>query len=159
MSVHRIHLKGPWEFEWLGPDSLSPSAGPARSPGPEDQLGAQHLAGKHRVHMPATWQSLFGDAPGRARFRRRFNQPTNLDADERVDIVFDGVSGAAEISLNGHSLGTVAGAAFSARFETTALLESANVLLVELAFTPADHPEQPGGLWAPVALEIRSGQE
>jgi hypothetical protein len=158
MSVHRIQLKGPWEFEWLAADERSPSAGPARSSGPEDELGARHLAGEHRVHMPATWQSLFGDAAGRARFRRRFNRPTNLDADERVFLVFDGISGAAEISLNGHGLGAVTGAAFSAEFEATPLLEPANVLLVELVFNPADHPEQPGGLWAPVALEIRGGQ-
>jgi hypothetical protein len=105
--------------------------------------------------MPATWRSLFGDAAGTARFRRSFNRPTNLGADEQVYLILDGIGGRADISLNGNHLAVVVETMFSAEFEVTRLLEPSNVLLIELAFDPAEHPDRPGGLWAPVALEIR----
>ncbi|HUG94317.1 MAG TPA: hypothetical protein VML55_26035 [Planctomycetaceae bacterium] len=140
MNVHRIHLKGPWEIEWLGPE----------------QPADERAAGPRRVHMPAPWEALFGDAAGTARFRRRFNRPTNLDPQERVFIVFDGIGGQANVSLNARCVGTVAEAAPAAEFDVTAVLESRNVLIVDVAFNPAERPQQPGGLWAAVALEIRS---
>ena len=147
MHVHRIHLKGPWEVEWLGPAESPPAA--ATSSG----IAAANR--ENRARMPAAWQSLFGDAAGIARFRRRFNRPTNLDADERVFLVFDGLAGRASLSLNGDALGSVEAAACPAEFDVTPRLAARNTLTVEVVFDPAHHPGRPGGLWAPVALEIR----
>lgn len=138
MPTHRIHLKGPWQYEWLG-------AGDAHLPFPRSG----------RVTMPADWQSLFGERSGTARFTRRFHRPTNLEPHERVLLAFDGVGGAARIALNGRSLGVIDAPARSARFVVTEFLSLNNELAVELRFDP-DRCGQPGGLWGPVAIEIAS---
>jgi hypothetical protein len=105
--------------------------------------------------MPATWQSLFGDAAGTARFRRRFNRPTNLDPDERVFLVFGGLAGWVRVSLNGAELGSLSAGHDPAEFDVTPRLAPRNTLDVEVTFDPAAVAGRPGGLWAPVALEIR----
>jgi hypothetical protein len=161
--LHRIHLKGPWHYEWLGGVQPPVPGLPAvpvggtpvtRSSG-RDPARPRRLPGEHRVHMPTTWQSLFGDTAGTARFRRRFHRPTNLDPDERVFLVFDGIGGRAEIRLNGRQFSSIDAAACPAGFDVTALLAPRNELTVDVVFDPDKVPGQPGGLWAPVALEIR----
>lgn len=142
MLPHRMHLKGPWQYEWLGPsDALPPDVEPAG-----------------RLKMPAEWRTSFGSAAGTARFRRRFNRPTNLDADERVFVVLDGVGGTGEARLDDRRLGTVDGAQGSAAFDVTDLLKPANELVVELEFDPAVDESVRGGLWGPVAIEIRRAE-
>ena len=132
MPTHRMHLKGPWEVRRLDRDE------PAS-----------------RILMPASWQTLFGDEPGRAEFRRKFNLPTNLEAHEHVWIVFDGIRGEVAVSLNGQRLGQIADSVATAEFEITRHLRLNNELIVELSFGGADLVSEPGGLWGPVALEIR----
>jgi len=132
--MHRINLKGPWGFqplEGLSSDSL-PEAG--------------------TVKFPAAWQSFLGDFRGRTRFSRTFNCPTNLDAHERVNLLLDGVSGQARITLNGKLVGAIDNPAPPARFDITQFLERHNQLQIEVQWEGA--ADQPGGLWAPVALEI-----
>lgn len=128
-----MFLKGPWEVRRL--DREEPS---------------------RRVTLPASWQAIFGDEAGRAEFRRKFNQPTNLESHEHVWIVFQGVRGAAWVDLNGQRLGGIDIAEETAEFEITPHLTLHNELIVQLTFRVGSPPEQPGGLWGPVALEIRS---
>ena len=133
MPVHRMFLKGPWEVRWLDCDE------PPR-----------------RVILPAIWQTIFGDQTGQAEFRRKFNQPTNLQAHEHVWIVFQGVSGAGQVGINGQWLGGIDRDGTTAEFEITLHLAMHNELVVQLTFDVGGPPDQLGGLWGPVALEIRS---
>lgn len=133
-----MHLKGPWEFEWVS--------------GPAEKAGSTG-----RVTMPADWRSMFGDASGTVRFRRRFHRPTNLEEHERVFIVFDGLGGTASVAVNGQQLGTVHSPQHSAEFEITRRLEPSNILTVEVEFDAAVRRDDRGGLWGPVALEVRCG--
>ena len=134
MPVHRMFLKGPWEVRRLDRDE------PAR-----------------RVMMPASWQTIFeGSSCGRAEFRRKFNQPTNLEAHEHVWIVFQGVRGAVGVDINGQRVGVIEIGDDTAEFEITPHLALRNELVVQLTFWVGSPPDQPGGLWGPVALEIRS---
>lgn len=132
MTAHRMHLKGPWEVRRLDREEAS-----------------------RRVVMPTDWRALFGDQSTRAEFRRKFNQPTNLEAHEHVWIVLEGIRGDATVRLNGHLLGTISHETTQAGFEITSFLRLHNELVVELSFAPDQHPEQLGGLFGPVVLEIR----
>lgn len=136
MSVHRMFLKGPWEVQRLDRDELS-----------------------RRVTLPASWQAIFGDEAGRAEFRRKFNQPTNLESHEHVWIVFQGVRGAGWVDFNGQRLGGIDIADETAEFEITPHLALHNELIVQLRFEDDDSLDQSGGLWGPVALEVRSEDE
>lgn len=150
--AHRMHLKGPWHYEWLG--------NPFRPTGKKNSTQSPRevpLTG--RVKLPASWQELFGAVSGRTRFRRRFHCPTNLDSHEHVFVVFDGIGGTAEISVNGNQLGTVADGPQREGFDITDLLQPANELFVEITFDAESSTDRPGGLWAPVALEIRSQRD
>lgn len=140
---YRIHLKGPWSFEWLSEPLNTPLA------------NSQNLLAGARVRMPCDWQSIFGSAAGRVRFSRRFHRPTNLTADDRVKISFDGVGGAATVSMNDHPLGGVQNNTSTVSFDVTELLGPSNMLVVEVSFVPAEHTA-PGGLWGSVAVEIHS---
>jgi len=143
-----MHLKGPWQFEWI--DQSTPS-GPSHVEGENSPLLRQG-----RAKMPADWRSLFGEASGCVRFRRRFHCPTNLEPREQVFIVFDGVGGAARVALNENLLGTSTHDGTTAEFDITDLLEPANELVVDLEFDTSRAEATDGGLWGPVAIEIRS---
>jgi hypothetical protein len=136
MATHRMHLKGPWKFEWLTEHSESsvPKTG--------------------RVKMPVDWVTAFGMTTGSVRFRRRFHKPTNLDPDETVWIVLDGVGGAGPVSVNGTILGVVHSAEEPQKFDMTPLLQQASELIIELEFHPSAENSNLGGLFAPVAIEI-----
>ena len=94
-----------------------------------------------------TWNSLESG---------KFNQPTNLEAHEQVWVVFQDVRGIAWVDLNGQRLGGIAIGDDTAEFEITPHLALHNELVVEFTFWVGTPPDQPGGLWGPVALEIRS---
>jgi beta-galactosidase/beta-glucuronidase len=145
--IHRMHLKGPWGYEWLeGPHALHD---PPKSPSSEDSP----LLAESRVRMPSSWQSAFGDTYGCIRFSRRFQRPTNLDDNERVHVAFDGIGGRAEVSLNGQVIGRLSNTPETTSFDITAMLKVSNELSVELLFASDDSPS-PGGLHKPVAIEI-----
>ncbi len=129
-----MFLKGPWDVRRLDRDEEP-----------------------RRVTMPASWQLIFeGTSCDRAEFRRKFNQPTNLEPHEHVWIVFQGVSGAARVDINQQRLGEISVEEITAEFEITPHLSLHNELVVQLTFWIGSPPDQPGGLWGPVALEIRS---
>ncbi len=144
MSYHRIHLRGPWEFDWLG-------ASPLPTPLPGSQIAGLMLDAR-RIRMPAEWRLVFGPVAGEARFTRRFQWPTEIEEDERAAMVFLGFGGRGAATLNDVPLGLLAGGAAS--FDITGRFRSSNLLVVELEFDPAEN-DSPGGLWAPVAIEIR----
>ena len=139
MPAHRMHLKGPWEIEI-----------------PE---GGDLAAVPRRVKLPASWQELFGDFRGTLRFCRRFHKPTNLDEHERVWLVFDGLGGLARVYVNDQELGTVGPTTPTGEFDITPLLQFTNRLHVDVGFIEPAASTAPGGLWAPVALEIREIRE
>jgi hypothetical protein len=108
------------------------------------------------VRLPAPWQELFGSFRGRACFRRKFHPPSNITSTDRLTIVFDGVGGAGPVSLNGRQLGSIGPDAETARFDVTGLLRTNNELQIDLEFTGSADDPSPGGLFAPVALEIQT---
>jgi hypothetical protein len=100
--------------------------------------------------LPCRWGDggLRGFA-GKVRYQRRFGWPGRLDADEHVWLTFAGMESTAEVWLNGTHLGC-RDAAGPFEFEVTPLLQVRNQLTVEVT-APDDH----GGLWGEVALEVR----
>ena len=130
MTRHRIELRGPWEV-------ISPAG--------ED-------ADASRVPLPQSWKSLFGQTAGRAIFLRSFHRPTNLEARERVYLLFGGCGGRGSVFLNDVPLGELSSDA-GREFDVTDHLRQRNRLRVEIEFDPA-LSTSPGGISEAVALEI-----
>ena len=146
--IHRIHLKGPWDYEWFeGP------TGSATSAQDENLTMDYPLLKNFRVRMPSSVQETFGNMSGRVIFRRRFQRPTNLDSNERVHIAFDGIGGRADVAVNGKTLGSLSNNSETVSFDMTEVLEHSNELSVDLTIVWDDDVE-PGGLFQPVAVEI-----
>ena len=123
---HRIRLRGPWEVR---------PAEPGGTPG--------------RMTIPNTLRD--GGWPGfrgRVAFVRAFGKPTNLEAHERVWLVFEGVRGSATATLNGEPLGTITS---STRFDVTERLRDRNELLVEI-----DATDDSCGITGDVLIEIEA---
>jgi hypothetical protein len=127
MYPHRIRLRGPWEAEPLDPPAAS-----------------------RRVTMPARFSECGLGECRAVRFRRRFGRPRQIDAEERVWLIGEGLTGSGDFCLNGERLGSHAAAAGPFAFPITNLLAERNELSIYVA---ADGPD--GGLWGDVALEIR----
>lgn len=139
MKPHRIQLRGPWPFEWLSTTT-------------RPEMGA--VTG--RVKMPARWRDVFGDVPGRACFRRRFNKPTNLDPDETVFLILETLGFPVQVSLNGQSLGSPGNAGETLEFPVADRLQLHNELAVEVHCDAADDTGRL--LWQTAAIEIRRGR-
>lgn len=131
MATHRINLRGPWDYQFLG-----------------NQSGTEA--------MPREWRLLFGDRAGTATFRRKFHRPTNLDPHEQVLIVFTEVGGSGRVWINDQPVGDFTAHGELVEFEITKLLKPFNELSVEIAFDPGVDEQQQGGLFGVTALEIRS---
>lgn len=86
--VHRIRLRGPWEFVWSASED-----------------GTFHER-SGTLSFPATWHEVPGDRRGVVRFSRRFNRPTGIDHGERVWLEVS-VSRLSSVSLNEQPLGVV----------------------------------------------------
>lgn len=148
LPAHRIQLRGPWGFT---PISIAGNGDRTT----EQRRGDMPPAGIAR--LPASWQSVFGDFRGRVRFERKFHRPSNLEADESVWLVFEAVGGDGQATLNGQRLGTIYAGDEPQRFDITNVLRGDEQLLVELEFTNSSAEAMPGGLYAPVFLEIVHG--
>jgi hypothetical protein len=116
MYPHRIRLRGPWEYS--DPTGTLP-------PG--------------RLTMPAPLPYHVGPL----RLVRRFGAPGQLDSDERVWLVVEGLTAPAQLTLNGNDLD-------GAEQDVTALLRPRNELVITLAVAPSQGPP-----WHEVCLEIR----
>jgi Glycosyl hydrolases family 2, sugar binding domain len=143
MYPHRIRLRGPWDYEPLarrvsGPDGLV-------------ELVTYDLPPAARITMPARWSAAgLVHFAGRVRFTRHFGVPRRLDQDERVWLTFGGVTGFADVSLNGERVGSQTEGDGPFEFDITSLLQEINRLVVDVDSAMPD-----GGLWGEVALEIR----
>lgn len=146
---YRIHLRGPWQCEPLARCERNASGALIWTDAGLPAVSTNRL--------PAAWQDLFGAFRGRIRFRRRFHPPSNITAADRLYIAFDAVGGSGQVSVNGQSLGPVTSPTASSKFEVTNLLGLNNEIVVELEFTDDAAVSPPGGLFAPVALEIVNG--
>lgn len=133
MPTHRMHLKGPWQVQRSG-----------------------SLEGSRMVKLPATWQDSLGREAGEASFRRTFNRPTNLESHEHVWIVLHEIGMHARFRLNGIELGSTKPEDGLIEFELTEHLQLHNELVIVLCSGQPLSTDRPQGLWAPVALEIRS---
>ena len=108
------------------------------------------------VTMPQDWRALFGDVSGNVEFRRKFHRPTNLDSHERVFVVFTEIRGTGTVELNQTAVGQFSLTDPTVEIDVTNLLASFNLLSVQLEFDPGREPNVEGGLYGPVALDIRS---
>ncbi|MDA1015411.1 MAG: hypothetical protein O3A00_13290 [Planctomycetota bacterium] len=135
--MHRIRLIGPWEF------STSPVAN-------DSSAAAQPDPG--RVKTPVVWNALFGEWRGTARCLRRFNRPTNIDADTRIDVTVVDLLGSARVLLNEELLvDATRDATFS--INVTGKLKLHNRLVIELTLGP-DGNSAEQELWSLVAIDI-----
>jgi len=122
-------------------------------------LGLLGLLGGRRMSL------LGADFFGRVRYSRSFNCPTNLDPNERVWLVCEGVDGTADFTLNGTPIFALAGAERSGSCDITSQLRPQNQLTVDVTLLPAGHAEHKpraagraglgGGITGEVRLEIR----
>ena len=140
---HWIRLRGPWSVTWGDP--------------------TEHIAPPQRVTLPMSWGELFDGRHGTARFERRFQQPTNLDASERVVITLSEVRTDVSARLNDvklspltHPLGDPASVPFEdvLSFDVTPYLQPTNRLTLDLTVNSLPSTETPYGLWRPVLIEV-----
>lgn len=145
---HWIRLRGPWEVSWLEP--------------PLEESELRELP-QGRVHLPVDWQSLFGRRNGTARFTRRFQKPTNLDAEERVLITLCEPGCDVRLELNEIALApldALVGDPASSpcedavSFDITSLLAQTNRLQIDVTVGNQCDGGKPCGLWRPVMLEV-----
>jgi hypothetical protein len=102
--------------------------------------------------LPCRWsEGGLTDFAGRARYRRSFGIPRQLDDYERVWITFNAAKTTAEVWLNGQLLGRNKAADDPFEFEVTSLLQERNELIVEV-----ESDDVNGGLYGEVALEVRT---
>jgi hypothetical protein len=128
---------------------------------------ADDLPPATRATMPADWSETVGrDFLGVVRCRRTFQQPTNLEAHQRVWLVVEPPRSCGMVRLNGELLGCVRFSAPAGRFDATRLLDLKNTLEIDV-----EHPELddngmplddgcinvPGGLVGEARLEIEEG--
>jgi hypothetical protein len=137
---HWIRLRGPWEVCWIEEGTPQPTS---------------------RVKLPATWQELFGERAGTARFVRRFQAPARLDPDERVCITLLDAGGEIRCRVNGILVEPLAVPLGDPAcwpherclsFDVTDLLQPSNRLTLDVTVRDAAAPN--AGLHQPVLLEI-----
>jgi len=157
-TPHIIRLRAPWQLQALV------RYGPVGSGELQEQSADLPPAAKAEV--PGDWTQLLGaDFFGRVRYSRSFNCPTNLDPNERVWLVCEGVDGTADFTLNGTPIFALAGAERSGSCDITSQLRPQNQLTVDVTLLPAGHAEHKpraagraglgGGITGEVRLEIR----
>ncbi len=147
-SAYRFFLRGPWQSE--------PLARVEREESGTLVWSGSGLPAAGTIRLPASWQDVFGNFRGRVRFRRRFHPPTNVEIDDRMFVVLDGIGGEGIVWLNGRFLGKTAAKGSTTRLDVTGKLRANNELEIDLEYADFSDDSGPGGLFAPVALEIRS---
>ena len=139
---HWIRLRGPWKVVRLDPD------------------GAEGIP--ESIRLPSDWSLVCQEGGGVARFSRRFQRPTHLDADERVTVTMTNVNTDVKAALNGRSVAPLAvplgdpecwPAAACRSFDVSDVLEVTNMLSLELRLPSVDDSPRMG-LHEPVLLEI-----
>jgi len=126
---YRIRLRGPWEVR-------------------------PHVAGfpAGRMEVPGTLRAGgWAGYAGPATFFRRFGKPSNLGTTDRVRLAFAGVTGRAEIRLNGEAVGAIDG---SGAIDVTERLRERNELEVEV-----DAANDECGIVGNVVIEIAADSQ
>ena len=119
--VHRIRLRGPWQFEWIEcPSPASPRSG--------------------TLDFPMTRDQAFGTAAGTVRLTRAFGRPADPDPSEAVRL--EATSAYSGIAIfNGDRLGEFTPG--TVRFDVTGRLAFRNRLDLELRLEESAAPEAP----------------
>lgn len=136
-DVHRIRLRGPWEFAPLGAETAATLEIPAQG----------------RIHFPGSWQEL-NAAPGtRWLLRRRFSRPANLDSDERVRLVCERLAAEVLVRLNGQTLDDVHDDSDAGRmWDITTRLNLRNSLEIEIAAERLGGDVLPGEVYLEIGV-------
>ena len=152
--LHRIFLKGPWEYEVF------------RNSDYQASLNRSSLKRNPRIHMPATWfdvkkkvtelGKVDSPAVSDCRFARTFHRPTGLSTEEQVWLVVTGLTFHGEILLNGTLLGVISSEKPDGDFEITSLLRPRNQLELRIASVDISEYENDRTVWDTVSLEMRS---
>ena len=152
--LHRILLKGPWEYVG-GTDSVHSNA----------EKPARIAESRSRIHLPATWgeisEWLDTRSPGKTsqhpafEFARWFHQPTNLETGESVWLVINGLTGAVSIHLNDVHIRPAIAGEHAWESEITSLLKLRNHLVLRLEPHSPSDDRSAQMIWESVALEMR----
>ena len=78
--------------------------------------------------------------------------PTNLDSDERVDLVLEKLHDNSLVSINGKMLETIANNARPTRLTITKHLQKRNELQIDIPWTSSEPENQPTGFMREVRL-------
>ncbi|PHS02583.1 MAG: hypothetical protein COA78_20720 [Blastopirellula sp.] len=104
---HIIRLHGPWQF--------SPAS----------------TASETRVKLPGDWGTVCsGNVP--CTLTRFFNSPTGLEANEKVELVFENVPVEGSVTLNERPICSLSGQQADARAEITGQLKLRNEIKIEV---------------------------
>lgn len=95
---------------------------------PDPDYGLNNLAIPESLNKQDYW------------YRTEFKAPTGISG-RKLTLTFEGINYAAEVWLNGQSLGTIKGAFIRGVFDVTGVLKSDNVLAVKIS--PPPHPGIP----------------
>jgi hypothetical protein len=144
---HIICLHGPWQYEPVALTQLGPSGESIDLPG--------ELPPQGTLRIPSDWSATLGsEFRGRVRYKRRFGRPSNLDADEQIDLILHEISGLATITLNGSHLRETKIGELACRIDVTSLLLARNELEIEVNLPRGSHDIAVGGIVGEVQLVI-----
>lgn len=135
MSVYSIRLIGPWEFAPL--QSLDESDSLPDTPG--------------RVKAPVTWAELFGDWRGTAQCVRKFNSPTSIDEQTRIEVAVHQCCGRITAALNNEELMSQVEDGRTV-FDVSGKLRAYNALEIQL--TVEADTESKDVIWSLVTIDI-----
>ena len=105
--------------------------------------------------MPADWKATLGpDFRGRVLYQRRFGRPSNLGANQRIELILHKINGFAMIALNGRQLREIELGDPVCRCELTDLLLPRNDLRIEVNLPRGSEDRGAGGIVGEVQLAI-----
>jgi len=123
-TPHLIRLRGPWRYRLL--TGSKPTCEGITESASELPTGT--------VQLPSTWEEMPGvDVFDRVQLTRRFGRPANLGGEDVVYLVVRSGGGAITATLNGATLGELAGEAMEARLDVTRVLRLRNELVLGIS--------------------------
>jgi hypothetical protein len=129
-GVHRIRLRGPWQYQPLSQFQQSADGTFA------EQTDSLPQGGTITPPLDLCQTPLGRAYRGRVRYRRRFGRPARIGPLEVIHLVVPPLTSAAEIHLNGNFLGQVRPHS-AGRFDVTTQLQARNEMWIDIV-SPAD---------------------